>query len=96
MLKIRLAHEGDAIALAALRWEFRAEGGENPVVSYAEFAASYNALFRAGLAADVRAHVIVWPSERARPFYARHGFTARTEVMELVLRRPDGAAEPAR
>ena len=30
--------------------------------------------------------VIVWPSDRARPFYARNGFSERTEIMEMVLR----------
>ena len=30
--------------------------------------------------------VIVWPSEQARAFYGRHGFSERTEIMELVLR----------
>jgi len=30
--------------------------------------------------------IIVWPSEQARIFYGRHGFSERTEIMELVLR----------
>lgn len=30
--------------------------------------------------------IIVWPSDRARAFYARHAFAERTEIMELVLR----------
>lgn len=155
-VRIRLARESDAAALAALRWEFRAEGGEPPAVPYAEFSAHYAAFLRAGLAGRERGHVvaeaadgallghtvcqvvplvprpcrlndacgvitdnyvrpayrdggvgaallagtvewartrdletvIVWPSERARPFYARHGFSDRSEVMELVLRTP--------
>lgn len=155
-MRIRLARESDARALAALRWEFRAEGGEPPAVPYAEFATAYAAFFCAGLAAGERGHVvaedeggalightvcqvvplvprpcrlddacgvitdnyvrpasrdggvgaallaaavewartreletvIVWPSDRARPFYARHGFSDRSEIMELVLRPP--------
>ena len=29
--------------------------------------------------------VILWPSERSRPLYQRHGFTADNELMELQL-----------
>lgn len=57
-MKIRLAQEGDAPALAALRWEFRAEGGERPAVPYAEFAAHYVAFIRVGLATGERGHVV--------------------------------------
>jgi GNAT superfamily N-acetyltransferase len=161
-VRIRLAQESDAPALAALRWEFRAEGGEPPAVPYAEFSAHYAAFFQAGLAGGERGHVvaedadgallghtvcqvvplvprpcrlndacgvitdnyvrpayrdrgvgaallagivewartreletvIVWPSDRARPFYARHGFSDRSEVMELVLRPPGDSPAP--
>ena len=163
IVRIRLAQKSDAPALAELRWEFRAEGGERPAVSYAEFSAHYAVFFVAGLAAGERGHVvaegdggallghvvcqvvplvprpsrlddacgvitdnfvrpayrtrgigtallagalawarardletvIVWPSERARPFYARHGFADRSEVMELVLRLPDDPTVPS-
>ena len=159
-MRIRLATDRDSGALAALRWAFRAEDGEEePVVSFDAFAAHHAEFFRAGLASGQRAHIvadagdgtllghvvcqviplvprpcrlddacglitdnyvresdrnrgigsalirgaiawargtdletlIVWPSDRARPFYARHGFSERTEVMELVLRSPHPA-----
>ena len=57
-MKIRLARESDAPALAALRWEFRTEGGEPPAVPYAEFSARYAEFFGAGLAAGERGHVV--------------------------------------
>lgn len=30
--------------------------------------------------------LIVWPSERAVPFYEREGFSVKNEIMELILR----------
>lgn len=33
---------------------------------------------------DIHA-VILWPTERSRPLYERHGFGARENLMELVL-----------
>src|SRR5687768_11875947 len=36
--------------------------------------------------------IIVWPSDRSRAFYARHGFSGRSEIMEMVLR---GAVKPS-
>ena len=30
--------------------------------------------------------LIVWPSDRAAPFYQREGFSQRTEIMQLLLR----------
>jgi len=31
--------------------------------------------------------VILWPTERSRPLYERHGFSVRDDIMELVLAR---------
>jgi GNAT superfamily N-acetyltransferase len=33
---------------------------------------------------DIQA-VFLWPTERSRPLYARHGFAVREHLMELVL-----------
>jgi ribosomal protein S18 acetylase RimI-like enzyme len=29
--------------------------------------------------------VILWPSERSRPLYERHGFAVRTDLLELLM-----------
>jgi GNAT superfamily N-acetyltransferase len=32
--------------------------------------------------------VILWPTERSRTLYERHGFAVRDDIMELILRAP--------
>jgi GNAT superfamily N-acetyltransferase len=34
--------------------------------------------------------VILWPTERSRTLYERHGFAVRDDIMELVIRSPEG------
>jgi hypothetical protein len=36
---------------------------------------------------DVHA-VILWPTERSRSLYQRHGFAVREDIMELILNPP--------
>jgi GNAT superfamily N-acetyltransferase len=36
---------------------------------------------------DVHA-VILWPTERSRSLYQRHGFAVREDIMELILNAP--------
>ncbi len=36
---------------------------------------------------DVHA-VILWPTERSRSLYQRHGFAVREDIMELILNSP--------
>jgi GNAT superfamily N-acetyltransferase len=36
---------------------------------------------------DVHA-VILWPTERSRSLYERHGFAVRDDIMELIIRPP--------
>ena len=48
-------------------------------------------LLRAALdwcqARDVHA-VILWPTERSRSLYKRHGFSVRDDIMELIIKPP--------
>ena len=150
---VRRATEAEAAALAALRWDFRAEDSEEPAVSFGEFEAAYTTFFLEGIRSDRRAHfvaeiegeivghvvvqrvpmvprpkrldddwgyitdnyikpdhrntglgrrlleeaiawsrredlelLIVWPSEQAVGHYARAGFAAENDVMQLSLR----------
>jgi GNAT superfamily N-acetyltransferase len=55
---IRQATESDDTALAALRWEFRAEDGEIPTVPFEEFEDAYAEFFRDGLRHGSRAHFV--------------------------------------
>jgi GNAT superfamily N-acetyltransferase len=59
-MEFRLATPDDVPALAAMRWDFRAEGGEVPIESPTAFAARYAAFVRAGLAAGQWAY---WVAE---------------------------------
>jgi GNAT superfamily N-acetyltransferase len=36
---------------------------------------------------DVHA-IILWPTERSRPLYQRHGFAVREDIMELLIDQP--------
>lgn len=59
-MRYRLATLDDADQLARLRWDFRAEDGERPVVSPDDFHARYTAFLVQGLASGQWAH---WVAE---------------------------------
>ncbi|HEX3084108.1 MAG TPA: GNAT family N-acetyltransferase [Pyrinomonadaceae bacterium] len=33
--------------------------------------------------------IILWPTDRSRSLYQRHGFAVREDIMELILNRPE-------
>jgi hypothetical protein len=33
--------------------------------------------------------IILWPTERSRSLYQRHGFAVRGDIMELIIDAPD-------
>jgi len=55
---VRIASEDDASALADLRWDFRAEGGELASVSRDEFRKAYAVFFCEGIHRGERAHFV--------------------------------------
>jgi GNAT superfamily N-acetyltransferase len=56
--EVRIANEADAVSLARLRWEFRAEDGEAATVSLQAFVDAYVEFFRDGLHRGTRAHFV--------------------------------------